>query len=563
MKNLIFAIIAIILITSCKKNNNKVNSHLENIDDIISINPDSALHVLNSINISPNDEYNTNLFRYYIIKCKSKLNKDISIDTDIINVYNYFKEKKELYYAAQASYLCGLVMESNKEYDKAINYFNIAESYAINNNDIDFHIMILYSKSELFLNQLLIDQAKFVLEKANKLSRKTENYQYEIKGYSNIAFSFLIKEQYDSSLYYYDKAYEIASLNQNNMERAYAIKDKGLIYLDKGDFRTAIDLINNAKNIDSTIVKSGKVDLILSDAYLGLGKIDSARFYVNKSLYWVKHSENDSTEMLRTIYRYFSDIEESVGNYKDALAYSKLYNTSLDQYATENRKDAIIDAERKYKYEAAQKEIAELSLSQIKRERLILILSLVITVSTIIYYYIILKKNRLLLKKNEDILSLTDSLTDFEKAKDEYEHTVKGYADKMKTYYTDIYEILKRAAALEYFVQDSGDKRSKILIKRFNEIAYGQDKIDWDKLYNTINVIYDNYFYKIKEQFPELDESEYRICCLTIAKMTSNEIAAIMQLSVNTIHMKTTNIRKKLKIEKYGNIPDFFENNVK
>lgn len=205
MKNLILSILTIVLFLSCKNDNYHKDPQLKDIDALISTQPDRALRVLDSINISLNDEYNTNLFALYIIKCKSKLNKDISIDSDIINIYNYFKEEKDYYLAAQASYLCALVLESNKEYDKAINYFNIAESYAIDNNDVDFQSIIMYSKSELFLNQLLIDQAKVELEKANELFQSTGNYKYEIKGNSRIALSFLIKEQYDSSLYYYDK----------------------------------------------------------------------------------------------------------------------------------------------------------------------------------------------------------------------------------------------------------------------------------------------------------------------------------------------------------------------
>ena len=110
---------------------------------------------------------------------------------------------------------------------------------------------------------------------------------------------------------------------------------------------------------------------------------------------------------------------------------------------------------------------------------------------------------------------------------------------------------------MEYFVQDTGNKQGKSLIRSFNVIAYGNEIIVWDVIYKIINTINGELFDKLKDKYPDLDENEYRICCLIYSKFNSNEIAVITQLSINTVHVKTTTIRKKLGIEKYGNIVDF------
>lgn len=124
-------------------------------------------------------------------------------------------------------------------------------------------------------------------------------------------------------------------------------------------------------------------------------------------------------------------------------------------------------------------------------------------------------------------------------------------------------DILKRAASLEYIIKDTGNKQGKALIKSFNSVAYGNDNIDWDKLYNILNLFYGGTLNIIKNKYTNLDETEFRICCLIYSKFSSNEIAAITELSINTVHMKTTNIRKKLGIEKYGNIINHINDDLK
>ena len=66
----------------------------------------------------------------------------------------------------------------------------------------------------------------------------------------------------------------------------------------------------------------------------------------------------------------------------------------------------------------------------------------------------------------------------------------------------------------------------------------------------------------IRKKYPQLDEIEIRICCLEYAGLSNNEISIILEFSINTIQMKKSVIRKKLEIEGYGNIVEFFHKNL-
>ncbi|MDU1889516.1 MAG: hypothetical protein E6767_02395 [Dysgonomonas sp.] len=58
-------------------------------------------------------------------------------------------------------------------------------------------------------------------------------------------------------------------------------------------------------------------------------------------------------------------------------------------------------------------------------------------------------------------------------------------------------------------------------------------------------------------KFPSLDEIERKICMLSIDDFNNTELSIILNLSINTIQMKKSNIRKKLGIDGYGDIRDF------
>ncbi len=138
----------------------------------------------------------------------------------------------------------------------------------------------------------------------------------------------------------------------------------------------------------------------------------------------------------------------------------------------------------------------------------------------------------------------------------------KSYSEKEATFRNALleqFEILKKTASLENHIRQDDGNRSKQLLRKFNEIVYGQDTLNWERLYRVMNDLYDGFFDRLREKFPFLEEDEFRICCLTYTQFSGSEISIIMGLSINTIQMKRSVIRKKLQIPSNGNIPHFLD----
>jgi len=120
------------------------------------------------------------------------------------------------------------------------------------------------------------------------------------------------------------------------------------------------------------------------------------------------------------------------------------------------------------------------------------------------------------------------------------------------------FDILKKVTLLRQYLRDD-DEQSQRLVKRFNEIVYGQESLNWDMLFQNMDTIHNGLFSRLKDRYPMLNEDEFRICCLTYSDFSCSEIGIIMELSANTVQMKRSMIRKKLGIESQGSIQTHLE----
>lgn len=122
---------------------------------------------------------------------------------------------------------------------------------------------------------------------------------------------------------------------------------------------------------------------------------------------------------------------------------------------------------------------------------------------------------------------------------------------------TDYLKILSDTALLESFIPEEDRKLGLKILKKLYDVVYGKKSYPWEKAYKAISILYDNLPEKLLQLYPELDESEIRICCLTYMEINNTDIATIMHFKINTVQSKKSVIRKKLGIDGYGNIRDF------
>ncbi|WP_461533044.1 helix-turn-helix transcriptional regulator [Sinomicrobium sp.] len=102
--------------------------------------------------------------------------------------------------------------------------------------------------------------------------------------------------------------------------------------------------------------------------------------------------------------------------------------------------------------------------------------------------------------------------------------------------------------------------------QKFDESDYAEirtftilTKEDWNNFKKQFNKVYPNYYYLLRETYPQLSRSELRYLCLVKLNLSQSEIASALAVSDSTIRVTWHRIRKKLKIDKTKTPEEFLK----
>ncbi len=253
---------------------------------------------------------------------------------------------------------------------------------------------------------------------------------------------------------------------------------------------------------------------------------------------------------MANFYYVSTSLKERKHDYKGALSNYKLYTDYVDSIFGQTQDAALLSIEKKYKLEQLQKENISLAFEKQKTQLYSTVAVLCLVLIGLYYYrrYTISKRHELQAEQN--IYRLMEMAKTF----NEKEHSLRSALLRQ-------FDIVKKTAILSSYIPKE-DEKSNRLLKKFNEIVYGKEGLNWNVLYATLNDLQDGFFERLREKFCDLSEVEFRICCLTYADFSREEISIIMEMSVSTVQSKRNVIRKKLGIPSTGNIKSFFEKEV-
>lgn len=541
-----------IICLACNTKHNTADQYLKEAEQIVEINPDSTLSLLDSILIPENLKGK----RYYDflllqVKAKDKSNKNISEDTTIFDVKNYYIKNNDLDKATMASFYSGRVLEVQKKHKEAMAAYIEAESYADKTTE-NYNLKGLIQSyiGYLYYDQLLQDEALVRFKKAADYFQQAENYRNEAYTFRDIGSSFLLKKETDSAYYYYQKGIEIANTANDSVCQSSIRQNIGLIFRKQGNYKKSKEYLAQAIPFATNNRTRAKIYSNIAQVLYTENKTDSAILYFQKSLVLLDNS--DDSFLKAKIYEFLSNIEAARGNHKISLDHNKNRIENLKNIFDKNESQTILNIQKKYNYELVKNTNNKLLIQRQFLFIVLLALGLAIVVIIFLYRQKSLKKERDLFEAEQKISQLSQMAKSYDKKEDSFRSKLLHHFD-----------ILKKSALLEGFLREDEKKHGQKLLKKFNEIVYNQASLDWNLLYQTMNELHNGFFDSLRETFPQLDESEFKICCLIYSDFTNAEIAIIIGQSINTITAKRSSIRKKIGVKDYGNIVDYLNNNVK
>ncbi|MDR0866253.1 MAG: tetratricopeptide repeat protein [Candidatus Symbiothrix sp.] len=439
-------------------------------------------------------------------------------------------------------------MHEAKSFEKAASTYLEAEKYANDGENDNLKGLIQSNLSIIYRQQFLKEKAIIHGKKAIDLFHKAQNHKNESRLLLLVGGCFLGQQENDSALYYYNKSLSLANDYNMHLEQATVRQNIGYAYQKGGNY------IESKKWLHEALAFSGENDLAKARIFKNLARVcrlanqpDSAQFYMNQFL--AIHTED--IDLLGSAYLLLSEMEEDKGHNKEALRYYKEYNDYIIKLFENSENNALLELQEKYNFETLKNKNNQLV---IEKQRMLLMAIVGIILASFICFYFYLKYNQ---KKKKEF-ETEQKIETLMKMAEKYSEKESSNQDMLLRHF----DILKKAAFMSKYISEKNRPQGELLIKKFNNIVYEQETFHWDVLYQSMNELHDGMYTRIHDKYLQLDESEFRIGCLCCEKFTGSEIALLMDLSVNTIHKKMTEIRKKTGVGRYENIADFLIKSV-
>jgi len=545
-----YLVIAVLLLTSYSCSRQKgANAIIVQAESLMEQQPDSALRLLDAV-LFPEDLSKSLLNKYnlLLLEAKDKSYKDITSDTVIFAVKTYYVGKNDYSNAAKAAFYCGRVRHEQDNMDEAVKAYMEAENLAGKTDNYNLQGLIHGNLGILHREHFSYDKAIELNKNAVAMYDKAKNYKNKTNALRTIGNCFLLSNKIDSAFQYYNESLKLAD-SCNIPELQSDIKQSmGVACKEQGLYEQAIQFFHEALAISGDSVEQARILLNTAKVYVLEDNTDSVNFYFNKAL----ALEISDPALMRSSYLLKSKLAEKNNRYSEALNDYKEYYRYTTQVFDNEKNNKLLEIQGKYDYEKLKNAQSRLIIKQ-QRAGIILFLALLASGIVIYIFYrkIILNKH-LLVESEQKIDSLQQTADTYSK-KDQFFHNILLKQAGIQ----------KKTALLGIEFSKTRKEEEKKMLERMNKIVYEQDTWVWDQLYQTMNEARNGLYEHIRMKYPQLDEMEFRICCLTCEKnFPDKEIAKIMGVNINTIHSKRSKLRKILGMTERENFLDFFENEI-
>ena len=550
-KNILLIVLSLFLLVACNPQP-KAPELLQQAQLLMEDNPDSALLLIDSI-FYPEKSLNKQDYMYYQVakvQAKYKTYRPVKDDTLIFEARRYFaKHNKDLEKTTLAHFYSGAVYREQNDNKKAMQAYKDAATTAKKTNDPDLKGMVQYNIGDLLLQDNLIEEALDAYKKAEQLyGQSSINVEEkQIKCLSAVGRMFLVLSKPDSTFFYLHKGLKLAEETENIELQSHLMQNLSIAYREAKEYDKAEDLLSQSFLLNNDSAEEVRYYLNFANLYSLMGENDSVTVYKNKLLRSI--DKLDDIYFKASAYHFLADWGKENQNYEEAINYQDKRMRLLLHIMEKERQQSVYEVQKKYDYAKFQNQHNQTLLSRQKIIVASLLLLLLFSFVVVFLFRKTINQKNKLLQMEQAWQVLNETAIDIEKLKAnsiESQHTQRE-ALLWK------FDVLQKSSALNHEIQSSSKLSDNKALLKFNEIVYGPDSDSpWEQMLQTFDELNPGLSAAIKKDFPEFSETEFKICLLSYTRLRSKEIALILNLSVNTINVGRTNIRKKMNLQTKG-----------
>ena len=549
MKKLLYLfIISSILLCACRHTDN--TTLLRQADAVIYGNSDSAMKLLSSIKNPERLPFEEKmLYGWLRTFVHNVRGNSMTEDSLILPAFDYFVAGPDTVKMLNSFVLKSKYLYWQKRHEEAMSVLDSGIAAATACRDTYLMVSMLAEKANRYV----------YVDKDYKKAIEAHLRAIAIREDEGLCYSLGIAmglQGNDSASYYMYRSLALGEQKKDTARLVHYLRNYAqmLSYIGN-DYEKAAVVSKRLRSLTPDGGQIAMTDLVLTECFLKMGKLDSAQYYLDQGRSLLAYQEKFlTTENMMSYYQGLIDYTRhrtfdflKVMRYNDSV-HNALYALQSTIRRKDESKESLSNANLMLTVERQEAQLTLLGC-----------LLLLVVVGGGAFFYIRRRRHRLI-EAEERIETLNRLLVDATKGDDE--QRVVGSTDKEVEDGQFFRKILLQQLGIIRLVATQPTSQNQELLRRISGITNRELPVEsllvWEDLYPVIDRIYNGFYTQMNRRFGSvLIDKEQQLCCLLCAEFSTKEISVVTQQSIPTIYQRKTNIRKKLGMGEKEDIVGF------
>ncbi|MBL7817973.1 MAG: hypothetical protein JNL70_23390 [Saprospiraceae bacterium] len=390
----------------------------------------------------------------------------------------------------------------------------------------------------------------------------TRRFYYATESATLLAQSYVALKQWDSAQILLDTAAYAQKTFGKTYDESLQMLLRGKVQLGKGDCKTALPLLQLAKEMvkkTSDRLKPPVYDKALADGYACLGRLDSAIYFYKMALLIP-----DSLQQV-PILEALSKTYMQKGDYKQAYVYEQESQALRNRIFTNEKEQAIGWVHAKVDLEQREQQlIAEKNRSRLNR--LLMIGALGILGLGLVWVLVryrrkqqelqLAAEEKSLLEQQKQLVEAEALLIEQGLQQATAELTIKNTELEETKQLLDLKNSL--IEGLQMNLSHNVEQESALVTAKLKNLRLLTTD-DWRTFRDLFEKRYPKFFAHLNQHYPKLSVAETRLFLLIKLGFDSNEMADVLGISGTSVYVARSRLRQRLSLGKEADLEKFIQ----
>ncbi|QNA44168.1 hypothetical protein [Lacibacter sediminis] len=362
------------------------------------------------------------------------------------------------------------------------------------------------------------------------------------------ALGYHRQQQYDSAFFWYQTSLKMATALKLDIWKGIIGGNMGQIYYEQRQYDTALVLFlaDHKFSTEGKLYDNAANSLQwAARTQVRLGNKSAAMQYLREAFGLLR--QTPEMFYLRNTYQAAVDVFKAMGNYDSAFYYNTKYsalNDSLERVIALSglavSKARANDEKSRYHIQSLQKE----------KEKQVFHRNILIAAILLLGFVAFLVITRQRLKAKLQVERMQQD-------KQRMQQEIASAREQLKMFTENIVEKTSLIEKLEEQAKNKGDSSEhQILMSELSQQTILTEE-DWLKFKSLFEKIYPTFFQQLKENSADITVAEKRMAALTRLQLTSKQMAAMLGISVDSVHKTRQRLRQRLQLSSDINLDEY------